>query len=84
MSEAPPIYPPLPPDDPARALTLALPDRDLPHIGLVGDTYTLTLTGAQTNGRFCLIDMHIPPGGGPPPHLHPHAPAGKIRRGEDR
>jgi len=70
MSEAPPIYPPLPPDDLARALTLAQPDRDLPHIGLVGDTYTITLTGAQTNGRFCLIDMHIPPGGGPPPHRH--------------
>ena len=28
------------------------------------------MTGAETNGRFCLIDMHIPPGGGPPPHRH--------------
>jgi quercetin dioxygenase-like cupin family protein len=40
------------------------------HIGLVGDTYTITVTGEETNGRFCLIDMHIPPGGGPPPHRH--------------
>ncbi len=59
----------LPPDDLNRALTLAQPDT-LPHLGLVGDTYTITLTGEQTGGRFCVIDMHIPPGGGPPPHRH--------------
>ena len=35
-----------------------------------GDTYTITVTGEDTNGRFCVIDMHIPPGGGPPPHRH--------------
>ena len=51
---------------------LARPDSDqsLPHIGLVGDTYTVLLSGNDTDGRFCLIDMHIPPGGGPPPHRH--------------
>jgi quercetin dioxygenase-like cupin family protein len=36
----------------------------------VGDTYTILLTGEDTAGRYCLIDMHIPPGGGPPPHRH--------------
>jgi quercetin dioxygenase-like cupin family protein len=66
MSTAPPA---IPADDPKRNLTLAQPD-NLPHIGLVGDTYTITVTGEETNGRFCLIDMHIPPGGGPPPHRH--------------
>ena len=66
MSTAPPA---IPADDPKRNLTLAQPDT-LPHIGLVGDTYTITVTGEETNGRFCLIDMHIPPGGGPPPHRH--------------
>jgi mannose-6-phosphate isomerase-like protein (cupin superfamily) len=40
------------------------------HIGLVGDTYTILLSGNDTNGRYCLIDMHIPLGGGPPPHRH--------------
>ena len=60
---------PLPPDDPKRSLTIAQQD-NLPHIGLVGDTYTITVTGEQTAGRFCVIDMHIPPGGGPPPHRH--------------
>jgi quercetin dioxygenase-like cupin family protein len=61
--------PAIPPDDPNRSLTLAQPD-NLPHIGLVGDTYTVTVSGKQTDGRFCVIDMHIPPGGGPPPHRH--------------
>lgn len=63
---------PLPPDDLQRHLALAKPNEDqsLPHLGIVGDTYTLLLTGKDTAGRFCLIDMHIPPGGGPPPHRH--------------
>ena len=61
--------PTIPPDNPSRSLTLAQPD-NLPHIGLVGDTYTITVTGEQTGGRFCVIDMHIPPSGGPPPHRH--------------
>ena len=59
----------IPPDNPHRNLTVGQPD-NLPHIGLVGDTYTITITGEQTDGRFCVIDMHIPPGGGPPPHRH--------------
>jgi quercetin dioxygenase-like cupin family protein len=69
MSEMMPKLPPLPPDDTKRNLTLAQPD-NLPHIGLVGGTYTVTIKGEDTNGRYCLIDMHIPPGGGPPPHRH--------------
>ena len=40
-------------------------DRELPHIGLVGDTYTTLLKGEDTVGRYCLIDMHIPQGGSP-------------------
>jgi hypothetical protein len=61
----------LPPDDPTRNLVIAQSDDpDSRHIGLVGDTYTILLTGPETAGRFCLMDMHIPPGGGPPPHRH--------------
>jgi hypothetical protein len=40
-------------------------DRELPHIGLVGDTYTILLKGEDTVGRYCLIDMHIPQGDSP-------------------
>jgi quercetin dioxygenase-like cupin family protein len=65
----PTALPTIPPDNPKRNLTLVQPD-SLPHIGLVGDTYTITVTGEDTDGRFCAIDMHIPPGGGPPPHRH--------------
>jgi quercetin dioxygenase-like cupin family protein len=72
MTENNRITPPiLPPDDLARALTLAMADSSsLPHIGLVGDTYTVLLSGKDTAGRFTLIDMYIPPGGGPGPHRH--------------
>ena len=72
MSEKSAAYAPLPPDDLNRTLTIATPGKDqsLPHIGLVGDTYTIAVSGDQTGGRFCVIDMHIPPGGGPPPHRH--------------
>ena len=63
---------PLPPDDLQRNLALARPNEDqkLSHIGLAGDTYTILLTGKDTAGRYCLIDMLVPPGGGPPPHRH--------------
>jgi quercetin dioxygenase-like cupin family protein len=62
----------VPPDDLSRKLTVARPDNDqgLPHIGLVGDTYTILVTGDDTEGKYTLIDMHVPPGGGPPPHRH--------------
>ena len=62
----------IPADDPARLLTHAKPDIDesLPHLGVVGDTYTILVSGADTAGRYTLIDMHVPPGGGPPPHRH--------------
>jgi quercetin dioxygenase-like cupin family protein len=59
-------------DDPGRVLTHLSPDTDesLPHLGVVGDTYTILVSGADTAGRYTLIDMHVPPGGGPPPHRH--------------
>ena len=62
----------IPADDPARSLVIARPetDQNLPHIGLQGDIYTVLLSGNDTDGRYCLIDMVIPPGGGPPPHRH--------------
>jgi hypothetical protein len=63
----------LPPDDPARGLTVARPETDdaaLAHVAIAGDTYTILLGGDDTAGRFTLIDMLVPRGGGPPPHRH--------------
>jgi quercetin dioxygenase-like cupin family protein len=75
---------PIPADDLRRDLKIARPDTDaaLPHIGLVGDTYTVLLSGADTDGRYCLIDMHIPPGGGPPPHRHDFEESFTVLKGE--
>ena len=63
---------PVPADDAGRVLTHVSPDTDdsLPHLGVVGDTYTILVSGAETAGRYTLIDMHVPPGGGPPLHRH--------------
>jgi quercetin dioxygenase-like cupin family protein len=73
----------LPTDDLARALVLAQSDStDAPHIGLVGDTYTILLGGKDTAGKFCLIDMHVPPGGGPPPHRHDFEETFVVLEGE--
>jgi quercetin dioxygenase-like cupin family protein len=77
---------PIPPDDLSRGLTVARPDEDqsLPHIGLVGDTYTILVTGQDTAGRYTLIDMHVPPGGGPPPHRHDFEEMFTVLDGEVR
>jgi quercetin dioxygenase-like cupin family protein len=63
----------LPPDDPQRQLRVARPESDdeaLAHVAVAGDTYTILVGGEDTAGRFTLIDMLVPPGGGPPPHRH--------------
>jgi len=74
----------IPPDNLQRNLALARPNEDpkLPHIGLVGDTYTILLTGEDTAGRYCLIDMLVPPGGGPPPHRHEFEEMFSVIEGE--
>jgi quercetin dioxygenase-like cupin family protein len=75
---------PIPADDPSRALTHVSPDSDdsLPHLGVVGDTYTILISGKDTAGRYTLIDMHVPPGGGPPPHRHDFEEMFTILEGE--
>src|ERR1017187_3041750 len=74
--------PAIPPDDPARQLVVAQPDSKLPHIGVVGGTYTILPAGKDTADRFCLIDMHVPPGGGPPPHRHDFEETFTVLEGE--
>lgn len=75
---------PLPLDDLQRTLMAARPDEGgpLPHLGIVGDTYTILLSGDDTEGRYCLIDMLVPPGGGPPPHRHDFEESFTLLEGE--
>lgn len=88
MNDTPPAQskPPglVPADDPGRVLTQVSPDTDdsLPHLGVVGDTYTILVSGADTAGRYTLIDMHVPSGGGPPPHRHDFEEMFTILEGE--
>jgi quercetin dioxygenase-like cupin family protein len=73
----------LPPDDLARTLTIAMADSDtLPHIGLAGNTYTVLLSGQNTAGKYCVIDMHVLPGGGPGPHRHDFEESFVVLEGE--
>src|SRR6202140_4680343 len=73
----------IPADDLRRVLTVAQAEsQKVAHVGVVGDTYTILLTGDDTNGRFCLIDMYIPPGGGPPPHRHDFEESFIVMAGE--
>ena len=76
--------PTIPPDDLQRELILARPEEDqtLPHLGVAGDTYTILLTGKQTAGKFCLIDMLVHPEGGPPPHRHDYEETFIMLEGE--
>src|SRR5208337_5424868 len=61
----------IPDDDLDRQLTVADTDSAAaPHVAVAGDVYTILVSGEQTAGRYCLIDMIVPPGGGPPPHRH--------------
>jgi mannose-6-phosphate isomerase-like protein (cupin superfamily) len=39
-------------------------------IAVVGDIYRFLATGEDTNGKYALWEAIVPPGGGPPPHVH--------------
>jgi quercetin dioxygenase-like cupin family protein len=41
-----------------------------PAIGVVGDVYRFLAIGEETGGKYATIDALVPPGGGPPPHIH--------------
>jgi quercetin dioxygenase-like cupin family protein len=44
--------------------------REGQDLSVVGDNYRLLITGKETENAFAVIDMLIPPGGGPMPHAH--------------
>lgn len=40
-------------------------------LSIAGNNYRIIISGEQTAGAFAVIDMLVPPGGGPGPHAHP-------------
>ena len=39
-------------------------------VAVVGDVYRFLATGADTNEKYAVWEAVVPPGGGPPPHVH--------------
>ena len=39
-------------------------------IWVVGDRYTIKCSGNDTSGAFAMMEAIVPPGHGPPPHIH--------------
>jgi quercetin dioxygenase-like cupin family protein len=39
-------------------------------VAVVGDLYRFLATGKETDGKYALWEAVVPPGGGPPPHVH--------------
>jgi quercetin dioxygenase-like cupin family protein len=39
-------------------------------IWVTGDRYTIKCSGNDTSGAYALIEAIVPPGSGPPPHIH--------------
>jgi len=37
---------------------------------VVGDVYRFLATAAETDGKYAIWESVVPPGGGPPPHVH--------------
>ena len=71
----------VPADDPKRSAAKIASETGQ-HIGIVGDTYTILVSGRDTAGRFCLVDMFVPPGGGPPSHRHDFEETFSLIEGE--
>ncbi len=49
---------------------LTVDENEGQHLSVVGDTYRIIISGKQTQGAYAVIDMLVPPGGGPGPHAH--------------
>lgn len=40
------------------------------RVAVVGDVDRFLATGAETDGKYAIWEALVPPGGGPPPHVH--------------
>src|SRR5688572_32786853 len=39
-------------------------------VAVVGDVYRFLATGEDTDSKYAMWEAIVPPGGGPPPHVH--------------
>jgi mannose-6-phosphate isomerase-like protein (cupin superfamily) len=61
-------------------------------IAVVGDVYRFLATGDNTHGTYAMWEAIVPPGGGPPPHVHSREEEGffilegeiTVQAGDDR
>jgi hypothetical protein len=52
---------------------IAITDLEGDSVSIVGDTYRIIIGGEQTGGAYSLVDMLIPPNGGPHLILMPNS-----------
>ncbi|MDI1255962.1 MAG: cupin domain-containing protein [Flavobacterium sp.] len=50
---------------------ITVDDRSGKDLSIAGNAYQIIISGSETDGKFAIIDMLVPPGGGPVPHAHP-------------
>jgi quercetin dioxygenase-like cupin family protein len=50
--------------------TQIIPESNGRYVSIAGNNYRIIISGNQTDGKFAVIDMQVPPGGGPVPHAH--------------
>lgn len=49
---------------------IVLRSRESDQVWLSSDVYTIAVPGSATDGTLSVVDAWVPPGGGPPPHIH--------------
>lgn len=55
---------------------------EAPAYWLVDILWIVHASGEQTEGRYSVIEQYMPPGSGPPPHVHPIDEAFYVLEGE--
>lgn len=51
-------------------LVAHIPAGQGPTVWVAGDAYTVKASKESTNGTLAFLESSVPPGGGPPPHVH--------------
>ena len=58
------------PEDPSMRKAVLRNPAECRTVAVVGDVYRFLAIGDETDGKYATIDAIVPPGGGPPPHVH--------------